>query len=47
MSNLDWKYVLCIECEDIEMIPKSWDQSWSLCFDCGMFIEAERLSNAK
>lgn len=47
MPELEWKPVTCIECEDIEFIPKSWKQNWTICFDCGLFREAERLSNAE
>jgi hypothetical protein len=47
MSELEWKAVLCIECEDMELIPKNWKQNWTICFDCGLFREAERLSNAE
>ena len=44
MSEVEWKPVKCLECEDIEFIPKHWKQDWTMCFECGLFREAERLS---
>lgn len=47
MPEIEWKPVTCIECETIEFIPKNWKQNWTMCFECGLFREAERLSNAE
>lgn len=41
--KLQWKPVKCLECDNIGFIPVSWKQNWHMCFDCGLFREAERL----
>jgi hypothetical protein len=42
----EWKPVKCLECDEVEFIPKAWNQNWFMCLDCGLFREVEK-QNAK
>jgi hypothetical protein len=43
---IEWKPVKCLECDEVEFIPKAWNQNWFMCWDCGLFREVEK-QNAK
>jgi hypothetical protein len=39
--------VKCYYCDDYTLIPTDFNQTWYVCWDCGLFKEAERLENER
>jgi hypothetical protein len=46
MLEIETIVATCVDCEEPDFIPKSFNQTWYVCWDCGLFREAEK-QNAK
>ena len=47
MNLNDTTPVKCYYCDDYTLVPREFNQTWFICWDCGLFHEAERLENER